>query len=177
MKSNTSGQQSLPLDTPAFVVAEAPGTYYASRVVTESDILKAAQTVLASKFAQKTPIADLTSVRDYLSVTLAPREAETFCVIFLDNRNCVLAFEEMFQGTLNGCAVYPREIVKRAVIHNAGGVILVHNHPSGQAVPSAADEILTQRLKEALSLIDVRVLDHLVVGGTTITSFADSGLL
>lgn len=90
---------------------------------------------------------------------------EVFCCLFLDNRHRVLAFDELFRGTLNGTAVYPREIVKRALAHNAAAVILVHNHPSGVAEPSRADETLTARLQEALTLVDVRLLDHLVVGG------------
>ncbi len=89
----------------------------------------------------------------------------------------MLAFEELFKGTLNGTAVYPREVVRRALARNAAAVILVHNHPSGVADPSRADEALTQRLKEALSLVDIRVLDHLVIGDREVVSFCDRGLL
>ncbi len=105
------------------------------------------------------------------------RPQEIFCCLFLDTRHRVLAFEELFRGTLDGAAVYPREVVKKALAHNAAAVILAHNHPSGVAEPSRADEALTQRLKDALALVDIQVLDHLVVGDGDITSFAERGLL
>ncbi len=97
--------------------------------------------------------------------------------MFLDNRHRVLAFEELFQGTVNGTAVYAREVVRRALAHNAAAVIFAHNHPSGAAEPSPADEVLTTRLQEALALIDVRVLDHIVIGDREVVSFSDRGLL
>jgi DNA repair protein RadC len=100
-----------------------------------------------------------------------------FSCLYLDNRHRVLAFEELFRGTLNGTAVYPREIIKRALEHNAAAVILVHNHPSGVAEPSRADELLTTRVREALQLVDVRLLDHLVVGDGEVVSFSERGLL
>jgi DNA repair protein RadC len=117
------------------------------------------------------------SVRDYLRVRLRDMPHEVFCCLYLDNRHRVLAFEELFRGTVNGAAVYPREVVKRALHHNAAATILVHNHPSGVAEPSRADELLTIRLKEALGMIEVRVLDHLVVGEGDCVSFAERGLL
>lgn len=113
----------------------------------------------------------------FLQASLRDRSYEVFCCLFLDNRHRVLAFEELFRGTLNGTAVYPREIVKRALALNAAAVILVHNHPSGVAEPSRADEVLTERLKEALALIEVRVLDHIVVGDGETVSFSERGLL
>jgi len=122
----------------------------------------------------------LQSPRDtlaFLQASLRDRPYEVFCCLFLDNRHRVLAFEELFRGTLNGTAVYPREIVKRAMALNAAAVILVHNHPSGVAEPSRADEVLTERLKEALSLIEVRVLDHIVVGDGEAVSFSERGLI
>jgi DNA repair protein RadC len=102
---------------------------------------------------------------------------EVFCGLFLDNRHRVIAFEELFTGTLNGTAVYPREVVKHALRHNAAAVIFAHNHPSGVAEPSRADEVLTARLKEALALVDIRVLDHVVVGDGDMVSFSERGLL
>ncbi len=115
--------------------------------------------------------------KHYLQAQLRDRQSEVFCCLFLDNRHRVLAFEELFRGTLNGTAVYPREIVKRALKLNAGAVILAHNHPSGVAEPSRADELLTSRLKEALTLVDVRLLDHLIVGDGETVSFSERGLL
>lgn len=115
--------------------------------------------------------------KNYLRARLRDRPHEVFCCLFLDNRHRPLAFEEMFTGTINGTAVYPREIVKRALTHNAAAVIFAHNHPSGVAEPSRADELLTARLKDALGLIDVRVLDHLVIGDGEVISFSELGLL
>lgn len=123
------------------------------------------------------PLASTRDTRDYLRTRLAGLEHEVFGVLFLDNRHRVLAFEELFRGTLNGTAVYPREVVKRALAHNAAAVIFVHNHPSGDPEPSRADELLTQRLKEALSFLEIRVLDHLVVGHEGCVSFSERGLL
>jgi DNA repair protein RadC len=117
------------------------------------------------------------TTRDYLHMKLRDLPHEVFCCLFLDNRHRVIAFEELFRGTLDGANVHPREVVKRALAHNAAALIFAHNHPSGVAEPSAADELITRRLKEALSLIDVRVLDHLIVGDSRCESFAERGLL
>jgi len=117
------------------------------------------------------------AVRDYLRLTLMGREHEVFMVLFLDAQNRLIESEEMFRGTLTQTSVYPREVVKRSLHFNASGVILAHNHPSGLAEPSQADEALTRALKQALGLVDVRVLDHFVIGSNTITSFAERGLL
>jgi len=115
--------------------------------------------------------------REYLKACLRDLTHEVFCGLFLDNRHRVIAFEELFAGTLNGTAVYPREVVKYALRHNAAAVIFAHNHPSGVAEPSRADEVLTARLKEALALVDIRVLDHVVVGDGDMVSFSERGLL
>jgi DNA repair protein RadC len=125
-----------------------------------------------------TPVLDAPAkVKDYLRLQLGTRAHEIFAVLFLDAQNRLLALEEMFRGTLTQTSVYPREIVKRALELHAGAVILAHNHPSGAAEPSRADEYLTQTLKSALALVDVRVLDHLVVGHDEVISFAERGLL
>lgn len=116
-------------------------------------------------------------MRDYLRIMLAQREHEVFMVLFLDAQNRVIAPEEMFRGTLTQTSVYPREVVKRALSLNAAAVILAHNHPSGVAEPSRADEFLTQSLRSALALVDIRVLDHIVIAGSNATSFAERGLL
>jgi len=117
------------------------------------------------------------TVKDYLALHLAQLPYEVFAVLFLDAQHRLLRLEEMFRGTLTQTSVYPREIVRRALALNAGAVILAHNHPSGVAEPSRADELLTQALKNALQLVDVRVLDHLVVGRGSVVSFAERGLL
>ena len=117
------------------------------------------------------------SVREYLRLTLAGREHEVFMVLFVDAQNRVIESEEMFRGTLTQTSVYPREVVKRSLFHNAGAVIFAHNHPSGVAEPSHADETLTQALKQALALVDVKVLDHFIIAGSGVLSFAERGLL
>jgi len=116
-------------------------------------------------------------VRDYLQASLRDRQAEVFCVLFLDNRHRLICFEECFNGTIDGASVHPREIVRKAIHHNAAAVILAHNHPSGIAEPSQADIALTSRLKEALGLVDVRVLDHFIVGDDLPISFSERGLM
>ena len=117
------------------------------------------------------------AVRDYLRLTLAALPHETFVVLFLDSQHRLLAADELFRGTLAQTSVYPREIVKAALAHNAAAVIFAHNHPSGVAEPSRADELLTQALKQALALVDIRTLDHFVVAGHRVVSFAERGLL
>ncbi len=117
------------------------------------------------------------AVRDYLRLKLQDRPHEVFVGVFLDAQNRVLAVEELFRGTLTQTSVYPREVVKRALHHNAAALIFAHNHPSGVAEPSRADEALTQALKQALALVDVKVLDHFVIGGCAAMSFAERGLL
>lgn len=122
-------------------------------------------------------LANPQATRDFLHMKLRDLRHEVFCCLYLDNRNRVIAFEELFRGTVDGASVHPREVVKRALAHNAAALILAHNHPSGVAEPSQADELITRRLKEALSLVDIRVLDHLVVGDGKCESFAERGLL
>ena len=100
-----------------------------------------------------------------------------FCCLYLDNRHRLIAFDELFRGTIDGASVHPREVVREALAHNAAALILAHNHPSGVAEPSRADELITQRLRDALALVDIRVLDHLIVAGPETLSFAERGLL
>lgn len=116
-------------------------------------------------------------VRHYLTARLRHQDRELFCCLYLDNRHRVIRCEDLFQGTIDGASVYPREVVKRALALNAAAVIFAHNHPSGVAEPSSADQRLTQRLQRALELVDIRVLDHMVVGETEVVSFAERGLL
>jgi DNA repair protein RadC len=117
------------------------------------------------------------ATRAFLSAQLRRWPHEVFACLFLDNRHRVISFEEMFRGTIDSATVHPREVVKRALEHNAAAVILAHNHPSGIAEPSRADELLTQRLRDALSLVDIRVLDHLIVGDGEVVSLAERGLI
>lgn len=118
-----------------------------------------------------------TSTRQYCKMKLTGLEHEVFAVLFLDNRHRLIEYEEMFRGTIDGASVYPREVVKAVIHHNAAAVILAHNHPSGVAEPSGADRRLTERLRDALGLVDVRVLDHLIVGDGEPVSFAERGLI
>lgn len=132
---------------------------------------------LAEEMAVRDVLSSPDQVRDYLKLTLAHQQKEVFMSIFLDAQHRVLASEEMFTGTLTQASVYPREIVKRALYHNAAAMILAHNHPSGVAEQSRADEVITQTLKQALALVDVHVLDHFIVAGNQTLSFVEVGLL
>ena len=115
--------------------------------------------------------------RQYLSHQLRDRPHEVFAALFLDNRHQVIQFEELFKGTIDGASVYPREVVKKALQHNAAALIIAHNHPSGIAEPSQADQNITQRLEKALALVDIRLLDHLIIGDGEIVSLAECGML
>lgn len=115
--------------------------------------------------------------RRYLSNRLRGRRQEVFACLFLDNRNRVVTYEELFYGTIDGASVHPREVVSRCLSHNAAAVILAHNHPSGVAEPSRADEQITRRLQQALELVEVRLLDHMIIGDGEITSLAERGIL
>ena len=115
--------------------------------------------------------------RQYLQLRLHHYPYEVFSCIFLDNRHRIIGYEELFRGTIDGASVHPREVVRRAIHHNAAALILAHNHPSGVAEPSRADEAITRRLKQALELVDVRILDHIIVGGTETISLAERGLM
>ena len=145
----------------------------------DNAIIESALKILEKRIPYNSDSPSLTSPeasKQYVKLQLATYEHEVFACLFLDNRNRVIAFDELFRGTIDGASVYPREVVKACLSHNAAAVIFAHNHPSGIAEPSLADEKITHRLKEALILIDVRVLDHLIVG-ETVVSFAERGLL
>jgi len=132
---------------------------------------------LLEEAAHRDALASPDAVRDYLRLTLAALPYEAFMALFLDSQNRLLAACELFRGTLAQTSVYPREVVKAALAHNAAAVIFAHNHPSGVAEPSRADELLTAALKQALALVDIRTLDHFVVAGQRVVSFAERGLL
>ncbi len=143
----------------------------------ENELITQAVAVLSRRMREKNHLDSPDSVRDYLMLTLSGRGHEVFVVMLLDAQNRVLHCEELFRGTLTQTSVYPREVVKLALSANAASVILCHNHPSGVCEPSRSDELLTQTLKSALALVDVRVLDHFVVAGDASISFAERGLL
>lgn len=141
-------------------------------------ILAAAQELTARMLKEQLQSVKITSptlTKDYLMTHIGTLEHEVFTCIYLNNQNQVVATEELFRGTIDGSAVYPREVVKQCLKHNASAIIFAHNHPSGIADPSHADRAITERLKKALELIDVRVLDHLVVGKGYCESFAERG--
>jgi len=140
-------------------------------------VLELARRSLAQQLQQRPVLDSPQRVKDYLSLHIAHLGHEVFAVLFLDAQNRLLKFEELFRGTLTQTSVYPREVVKRALACHAAAVVLAHNHPSGAAEPSRADEFLTNTLKSALQLVDVRVLDHIVVGHGHVVSFAERGLL
>ena len=147
--------------------------------MSDDDIIRMALNVLAHRFAQgeKINLNAPKAVREYLQLSLATKDHEVFAVVFLNMQHQVIALEEMFRGTLTQTSVYPREVVKRALHHNAAALILAHNHPSGIADLSRADEMLTGALKQALALVDVKVLDHFIIAGSDSMSFAERGLI
>jgi len=140
-------------------------------------VLEMARRALRERMERGSALSSPQAVRDFLRLKLQDRPHEVFGVVFLDAQNRVLDVEELFRGTLTQTSVYPREVVKRALAHNAAAVIFAHNHPSGIAEPSRSDEALTVALRQALALVDVRVLDHFVIGAGTAMSFAERGLL
>jgi len=140
-------------------------------------VLEMARRALAETLRSGDALGSPTAVRDFLRLTLANRDHEVFLAVLLDAQNRVLVCEELFRGTLTQTSVYPREVVKCALARNAAAVIFAHNHPSGVTEPSHADQVLTQSLKQALALVDIKVLDHFIVAGSSALSFAERGLL
>ncbi|MCW5654564.1 DNA repair protein RadC [Hydrogenophaga sp.] len=140
-------------------------------------VLELARRALAHRLRENPVFDSPQAVRDYLQLQLGARAHEVFAVMFLDNQNRLIALEELFRGTLTQTSVYPREVVLRALHHHSAAVVLAHNHPSGVARPSRADEAITQTLKAALALVDVRVLDHFIVTSERAASMAEMGLV
>lgn len=159
------------------IAGEQPGTYLVTDLVNEDDLLNIANQIARQKLAKGVAITDKHLTQQALQTLLQSREHEVFAMLFLDNQHRILAYEELFRGTLSSASVYPREVVKRALALNAAALMLVHNHPSGHPEPSRADIEITQRLQSALALVDIRTLDHLVVGGEGIVSLAERGVL
>lgn len=145
--------------------------------ISEDEVLYWAEKIITKRFTRSNYLNSPDATRDFLKIILAKEKREIFMIIFLDTQNGVLSHEILFQGTIDGAAVYPREIVKAALDNNAASVILVHNHPSGWPEPSQADVSITDRIVKSLETIDVRVIDHLIAGGTRTTSFAERGLI
>ena len=160
----------------AGAVEKAPGLGDAKLAQLKA-ALELARRALREEIATRDALTSPRAVRDYLRLALGGREQEVFAVLLLDAQHRVIATEELFRGTLTQTSVYPREVVKCALRHNAAAVIFAHNHPSGVAEPSHADEILTRSLKSALALVDIQVLDHFIVAGTRTMSFAERGLI
>ncbi|WP_423196653.1 MPN domain-containing protein [Cupriavidus sp. H19C3] len=158
----------------SLMVCDGAGQY---RPAVADEVLQAAQRVLASQVRGANLLDSPAVVKDFLRTRLGTLPHEIFAALHLDAQNRVLDYVEMFRGTVSQTSVYPREVVKDALMRGSSALVLVHNHPSGVADPSRADEALTQALKSALSLIDVRVLDHLIVAGPTVLSFAERGLI
>ncbi len=153
-----------------------PIKHLLSETYSENDILTSAANILEEKFTQTPTFSSAADTKSFLQFKMAALEHETFCIMHLNSQHHLIEFEELFRGTINAAAVYPREVVKSVLAHNASAVILVHNHPSGVPEPSESDKTLTRSLKTALALIDVTVLDHVVVGKECV-SFAERGLL
>lgn len=164
------------LHTPAEALKTVKGLGPAKRAELVA-VLELARRALAQQLTQKPLFNTPQAVRDYLQLQLGGLHHEVFAVLFLDSQHRLIALEEMFRGTLTQTSVYPREVVKQALTLNASSVVLAHNHPSGTAQPSRADEALTHTLKAALALVDVRVLDHFVVTASQAVSMAELGLV
>lgn len=164
------------LNTPAEALKKIKGLGPAKRSEIVA-VLELARRALASQLTEKAVFSNPQTIRDYLQLQLGSRKHEVFAVLFLDAAHRLIALEEMFRGTLTQTSVYPREVVVRALALNAASVVLAHNHPSGTAQASRADEAVTQTLKAALGLIDVRVLDHFIVTVTGAVSMAELGLM
>lgn len=151
------------------------GTWF--REATAEEVIAAARSVLAARVRKGTALTSPRIVSDYLAVRFGERSHEVFSVLFLDARHRLIDCVELFRGTIDGASVHPREVVKEALERNAAAVILCHNHPSGVAEPSVADEAITVRLRSALALVDVRLVDHLIVAGPTVVSLAGRGVV
>ncbi|GAC1036959.1 DNA repair protein RadC [Pseudomonas sp. No.117] len=155
---------------------ETAGSYLIDSPVTEADILGIARQLVAQRLSKGSSLTEPQQVIAHLQTLLIQQEREVFALLLLDSKHRVICYEELFQGTLNAASVYPREVVKTVLRHNAAAVILVHNHPSGDPEPSQADRRLTQTLKELLNLVGTRTLDHIIVGHEGCVSMAELGL-
>ena len=156
------------------LVMDSEGVY---RDATPEEVIAAAREKLSHRCRRGTAFSSPRACKDFLTLKLGELEYEAFVVLFLDKRHRLISYQEMFRGTIDGASVHPREIVKEALKLNCAAVVIAHPHPSGIAEPSQADEIVTQRIKDALALVDVRLLDHFVIAGVEAVSFDERGLL
>lgn len=145
--------------------------------ISEEELIRTAKNAIAKHFDFPSSLTSPNLVRDYLTLELANKEIEMFYMLFLNTKHQLIKRKTLFYGTIDSANVYQREVIRDVLKYNAAAVILAHNHPSGNVEPSAADRAITSRLKETLALIDVRLLDHLIVGGDSVLSFAERGLL
>jgi DNA repair protein RadC len=160
--------------TSSLLVCDAQGCYVAA---SDDQILEAARQLIGQKVQRGAELTSPKLVHEYLRGKLADLDHEAFAVLMLDSRNCLIDYVEMFHGTINQSPVYPREVLKLAIKHGAVAMIVSHNHPSGSPEPSALDLALTKQLRDALALIDVRLVDHIIVAGAATLSFAERGLI
>lgn len=164
----------LTTDKEHFTAAKGLGT---AKFAQLQAVLEMSRRYLSEALQRSDALTSPQLTRDYLRACLRDEQREVFSCLFLDSQHRVIIFEPLFFGTLDAASVYPREVVKRALRHNAAALIFAHNHPSGVAEPSQADQRITQRLKDALALVDIRVLDHIVIGDVDVMSFAERGLI
>ncbi len=172
--SSLDSFQAISVVASSLLVRDVAGQY---RPAEADEVLLAAQQLLAAQVRGSDVMSSPAVVKDFLRARLGSLPHEVFAVVHLDAQNRVLDYVEMFRGTVSQTSVYPREVVRDALLRNSSGLLLVHNHPSGVADPSRADEALTQTLKQAAALIDVRVLDHFIVAGNSVQSMAERGLV
>ena len=147
------------------------------QTATWDEVIGAAREMMSAKVRYRKPMTSPKLVKEFLSIKLGTLEHEVFCLLLLDKRHRLIEYVELFRGTIDGASVHPREIVKLALAKNAASVVLAHPHPSGIAEPSQADELITQRIKEALALVDIKVLDHVIVAAGNVVSLAERGAL
>lgn len=164
----------VPSVSSSLLVRDVAGEY---RLADADEVLAAAQRVLAGRVRGTNVLSSPAVVKDFLRCRMGHLPHEIFAVVHVDAQNALLDYVEMFRGTVSQTSVYPREVVKDALARNSSGVLFCHVHPSGNPTPSRADEVLTKTLVQALALVDVRVLDHLIVGGDTVVSMAELGLM
>lgn len=174
MNFNLLENLALPADV---IASEQPGVYRFMRCVSENEIVNTAKTLLGRRVLKTRVIENTQVTKDFFIAQLSALNFEVFCVAFLNTKHRVISCEHMFRGTVDSAYVYTREVVQRALDLNASAVIFAHNHPSGEGTPSTADHAVTLTLIKALNLFDIRVLDHCIVAGSTVTSFAETGLL
>ena len=160
-----------------FVQNSKTGKYWFPRRLNAEEVLRSASMILDGKLKSGDCYTDSKTVKEYLRVEIGMEEREIFLVLFLDNQHQLLKSERLFLGTVSSAVVHPREVVKTALKHNASAVIVAHNHPSGIAEPSQADRRITEQIRQALELVEIRLLDHFIVGSTEVVSFAEMGLI